>query len=225
VRTLSRRDFCRLVPTLLGGAMLGWNKPELLAAGRTKLAPSGPSARAPGTFAETLFANGRVVTMDAADSIVQAVAIQDGVILKTGSNESLRALTGPNTRVVDLRGRTLTPGLIDGHTHPQLMGVYGRLTAFSPPEVKSIQDLKHKLADVAQKKARGDWIWGIGQIQALSDGRMPNRKDLDAVSTQHPVWIMHQGGHFGFANSLALKISNISANTLNPTGGVIERES
>jgi predicted amidohydrolase YtcJ len=222
--SLSRRDFLRLIPTVLGSTMLAGNKPEVLAARGKTLSPSAPSSPVPGSFAETLFVNGRVITMDAADTVVQAVAIRDGLILKTGADQTLRALTGPQTQVIDLRGRTLTPGLVDAHTHPQLMGVYGRLISFSPPEVKSIQDLKHKLADVVHKTAWGNWIWGISQFQALSDGRIPNRQDLDAVSREHPVWIMHQGGHFGVANSLALKMANVNANTPNPTGGVIERD-
>ena len=94
-----------------------------------------------------------------------------------------------------------------------------------PPEVKSIQDMKRKLANVVAKTAKGNWIWGLCLFEALTDGRMPNRQDLDEVSPVHPVWIMHRGGHFGVANSMALKIANISASTANPTGGVIERDS
>jgi predicted amidohydrolase YtcJ len=225
MQTLSRRDFLRICPTVLGSAVLVWNNPELLAAGGMRSSPGAPSALTPGGFAETLFVNGRVVTMDASDSIARAVAIKDGLILKTGTEQTLRALTGPQTRVIDLRGRTLTPGLIDAHTHPQLMGLYNSLTTFSPPEVKSIQDLRQKLAVVVRKKPKAEWIRGISMFQALSDGRMPNRQDLDPVSPEHPVWIMHQGGHFGVANSMALKLAGIDSKTPNPTGGIIERDS
>ena len=184
-----------------------------------------PFTLAPGTFAQTIFVGGKVVTMDAADTIAQAVAIRDGLILRAGSDKDIRALAEPTTQVIDLGGRTLTPGLIDAHTHPQLMGAYSRWISFLPPEIKSIQDIKRKLADAVQKTAKGNWIRGICQFQALTDGRMPNRQDLDAISPEHPVWIMHQGGHFGVANSLGLQMGGISANTPNPTGGVIERDS
>ena len=222
---LNRRDFLKLSPVVLGGAILACSKGEGRIGGTTVLSPGASPALAPGEFADTIFANGKVVTMDAADTIAQAVAVKDGLILKAGSSKELRELAGPKTRMIDLRGRTLTPGLIDAHTHPQLMGAYGRRTYFSPPEVKSIQDLKRKLTEVTKKATKGNWIWGISQFQALTDGRMPNRQDLDPVSPEHPVWIIHQGGHFGVANSLALKMAGISATTANPIGGIIERDS
>jgi predicted amidohydrolase YtcJ len=224
-RAWSRRDFIKLFPTFLGSTILACSTVEQRAGGPPTLSPSAPTTLEPGTFAETIFMNGKVVTMDAADTIVQAVAIKDGLILKTGSNEAIRSLTGPKTKVIDLRGHTLTPGLIDAHIHPQQMGFYGRMVPFLPPEVKSLQDMRRKLADVVAKTAKGSWIRGLCLFEALTDGRMPNRQDLDAVSPAHPVWIMHRGGHFGVANSMALKMANISENTPNPTGGIIERDS
>jgi predicted amidohydrolase YtcJ len=223
---LNRRDFLKLSPMVLGGALLACSKGEQIGGGSAVLSPSAPlPTLAPGTFPETIFVNGKVVTMDAADTIAPAVANKDGLVLQTGSDKALRTLTGPNTKVIDLRGRTLTPGLIDAHIHPQQMGFYSRMVSFLPPEIKSIQDMKRKLADVVAKTAKGNWVRGISLFQAMPEGRMPNRQDLDAVSPAHPVWIMHQGGHLGVANSMALKIANISANTPNPTGGIIERDS
>jgi predicted amidohydrolase YtcJ len=213
--TLSRRDFLKLFPTVLGSAILS----------PPAVSPVFPFTLQTDTFAETIFMNGKVVTMDAADTIVQAVAIKDSLILKTGSNEALQSLTGPKTTVIDLRRRTLTPGLIDAHIHPQQMGYYSRMVPFLLPEVKSIQDMKRKLADAVAKTAKGSWIHGVCVFEALTNGRIPNRQDLDGVSPAHPVWIMHRAGHIGVANSMALKIANISENTPNPTGGIIERDS
>jgi predicted amidohydrolase YtcJ len=222
---LNRRDFLKLFPVVLGGAILACSKDQGRIGGTTVLSSGVSPALASGEFADTIFANGKVVTMDAADTIAQAVAIKDGLILRTGSNEALRALTGPKTKVIDLRRRTLTPGLIDAHIHPQQMGFYGRMVPFLQPEVKSIQDMKRKLGDAVAKTAKGSWIRGLCVFEALTDKRIPNRQDLDGVSPAHPVWIMHRGGHFGVANSMALKIANISENTPNPTGGIIERDS
>ena len=225
MRGFNRREFLKLSPIILGSAVLACSKGERRAAETAVRSPSAPLTPAPGTFAETIFMNGKVVTLDAADTVVQAVAIADGLILKTGSDKAIRSLIGPKTQVIDLRGRALTPGLIDAHIHPQQMGLYSRMIPFLPPEVKSIQDMKRKLADVVGKTAKGNWIRGISLFQAMPEGRMPNRQDLDTVSPAHPVWIMHQAGHLGVANSLALKMANISAQTPNPTGGIIERDS
>lgn len=224
IRTLNRRDFLKLSPVVLGGAILACSKAGQVTGGTPAFSPNPVPALPSGSFADTAFFNGKVVTMDAADTIVQAVTVKDGFILKTGSDQDLRTIVGPKTQVVNLRGRTLTPGLIDAHTHPQLMGAYSRWTPFSVPEVRSIQDMKRKLTEVTRKTPKGNWIQGICQFQALPDGRMPNQQDLDPVSPEHPVWIIHQGGHFGVANSMALKMADISASTANPVGGVIERD-
>jgi hypothetical protein len=167
--TLKRRDFLKLFPTVLGSAILS----------PSAISPTSPSTLESETFAETIFMNGKVATMDAADTIVQAVAIKDDLILKTGSNEALQSLVGPKTKLIDLGRRTLTPGLIDAHIHPQQMGFYSRMVPFLPPEVKSIQDMKRKLAEIVAKTAKGNWIRGLCLFQALTDGRMPNRQDLD----------------------------------------------
>jgi hypothetical protein len=222
---LNRRDFLKVLPTVLGSALFAACRAEQHAGEISPVSSSAPSTFETGTFAETIFMNGKVITMDAADTIVRAVAMKDGLIIKTGSDEALRPLIGPRTNVIDLRGRTLTPGLIDAHIHPQQMGFYGRMVPFFPPEVKSIQDMKRKLADAVAKTAKGNWIRGVCVFEALADGRIPNRQELDEVSPAHPLWIMHRAGHIGVANSMALKIANISENTPNPTGGIIERDS
>lgn len=167
--TLNRRDFLRLPPSVLGSAILTCGKSERLAAAGAALSRLVPLTLAPGTFAQTIFVGGKVVTMDAADTIAQAVAIKDGLILKTGLDKDVRVLAEPTTQVIDLGGRTLTPGLIDAHTHPQLMGAYSRWISFLPPEVKSIQDMKRKLADAVQKTVKGNWILGPEQRLTIQE--------------------------------------------------------
>jgi predicted amidohydrolase YtcJ len=167
--------------------------------------------------------NGKVITVDAADTIAQAVAIKDGLIQAVGPDEKIRALADGKTKVIDLQDKAVTPGLIDAHNHFQLVGLMGSyFTAFLPPEVKSIPDLQKKLAEVVSKTPKGEWIKGY--YLTVGEGRPPNRQDLDPVSPDHPAWLMQQGGHYGSANSLALKIANITAATPDPTGGIIERD-
>lgn len=174
--------------------------------------------------ADTIFVNGRVVTMDATDTVTQAVAVKDDWIMATGTDEAIRLLNGPQTNLIDLAGRTMTPGLIDAHVHAQLMGHYSRMVPFVEPDVDSIRDMKRKLTEVVAHKGKGEWIWGRCVFQNLSDKRMPTRQELDEVSPDNPVWIMHQTGHAGVANSLALSRAGISSKTPDPVGGIIQRD-
>jgi hypothetical protein len=151
------------------------------------------------------------------------VAVKDGLIQAVGRDDEITAYAGAGTQTIDLAGRALTPGLIDPHNHFQLMGLMGTFyLPFLPPDIKSIRDLQEALAALAAQTPAGEWIKGY--YLAFSDGRVPNRKDIDPVVPDHPVWFMQQGGHLGFANSRALEIAGITASTANPTGGIIERD-
>jgi predicted amidohydrolase YtcJ len=168
--------------------------------------------------------NGKVITVDASDSTAEAVTVKNGLIQAVGTAEELRSRITADTRIVDLKGQVVTPGLIDSHCHLQLMGMYSTyFTPLIPPEVRTLSDLQRKLAELAAKTPKGQWI----KAYYLTAGQdtTPTRQDLDAVSPDHPVWLMQQGGHYGTANSLALKIAGITASTTSPSGGLIERDS
>jgi len=193
----------------------------------TAVVPSTPLPSAtlvpPETAADMALINGKVITVNPSDAIVQAVTIKDGLIQAVGTSDELSLRIGPSTQVVDLQRQAVTPGLIDPHNHLQVMGLMNTyFLPFIPPEVRTIQELQTKLAEAAAQTPKGEWI--TGYYLAVSEGRVPNRQDLDPVSPEHPVWLMQQGGHFGAANSLALKIAGITAKTPNPTGGIIERD-
>jgi predicted amidohydrolase YtcJ len=167
--------------------------------------------------------NGKVITVDRSDTIAQAVAIKDGRVQAAGSNEAIRGLVGAGTKVVDLKGKTVTPGLIDAHNHLQVIAQFGGyLLPFLPPEVKSLKEMQDRLAGLAAKTPQGEWIKGY--YLAFSEGRPPRRQDLDKVTPEHPVWMMQQGGHVGAANSLAIKQAGLSASTASPQGGIIEKD-
>ena len=141
----------------------------------------------------------------------------------------MKALTGNETRIVDLQGHTILPGFIDAHGH---IGQVAALSLFenvaSPPvgPVTSIEDLKTRLDayPVDRRNQTGGWILGLGYDDSLlAEQRHPTKFDLDAVSTEHPIVIMHVSLHLAVANSKALEQAGINAETEDPEGGIIHR--
>jgi hypothetical protein len=193
--------------------------PSTAAATTAAIKPTAPAEQA----AELVLLNGKVITVDAVDSISQAVAVKDGLIQAVGSDGDVTTWIGERTQVVNLGGRTVTPGLIDAHIHFQVMGLMNSYyVPFLPPEVTTRDDLRAKLADVVTGTPEGEWIKGYFIV--VQGGGLPTRHDLDPVSPNHPVWIVQQGGHYGSANSLALQIAGITADTPDPVGGAIGRD-
>ena len=166
--------------------------------------------------------NGRVITVDPADTIAQAVAVKDGHIQAVGDDEAIRALVGEKTKVIDLGGKAVTPGLIDPHNHLQVLGqLQDFYVPFMPPEVTNLDDMRAKLAEVVAQKPEGEWVMGYFLVVGE---RLPNRHDLDPVSPNHPVWLLQQGGHYGSCNTRALDAAGITAATPSPEGGLIEKD-
>ncbi|WP_158964526.1 amidohydrolase [Chachezhania sediminis] len=180
-------------------------------------------------MADTIYSGGPILTVNDAQPRAEAVAVKDGLILAVGTLEEMEALKGQGTVVFDLNGRTMIPGFVDSHGHV-VMGGLQALSAnlLAPPDgtVHSIPALQDTLRDwmaanAATVKAVNLAV-GFGYDQSqLEEGRVPTRADLDAVSTEVPIVIVHQSGHFGVLNSAALKVVGITAETEAPAGGVI----
>ena len=196
----------------------------VLAAGPLLAQASGP--------ADTIYSGGTILTINDAAPKAEAVAVKDGRILAVGSAADIMALKGDSTRMVDLGGRTMLPGFVDPHGH--VMG--GGLQAISanmlaPPDgkVTDIAGLQATLkewaaANEAVVKA-ANIILGFGYDQSqLKELRAPSKEDLDAVSADIPVVVVHQSGHMGALNSKALAIAGYTADSKDPAGGVIERK-
>jgi predicted amidohydrolase YtcJ len=181
-------------------------------------------------IADKIYVNANVITVNDAQPSAEAVAIQEGKILAVGDRSTIEALKGPSTQIIDFQGKTVVPGFIDPHGHLFLQGVTAVVANLLPvPDgtVDSIAKLQEQLrawAKTPVAKQLG-WIIGNGYDDAqLQEQRHPTREDLDAVSTELPVLVIHQSGHLTALNSKALEMADITAATANPPGGVIRRQ-
>lgn len=174
---------------------------------------------------DLLLLNGQVITMDESRPHASAVAIRNGRIVAVGSDDEARVAAAPHCQTIDLAGRTATPGLNDAHAHPMAVGfALADLDLTSPPN-RSIRDLMGLVESAARQKAPGEWIVGRGYDQArLDELRHPTRHDLDAVAPDHPVLLIRACHHIGVANSLALRLGGVTAATVDPPGGTIDRD-
>jgi len=193
----------------------------LITAFTTLAAPGPMRAQAPAP-ADLVLVNGTVLTVDATDSVAQAVAIAGGKIAAVGSNDAIRARVGPSTQVVDLRGRTATPGLIDTHIH---FSEVDALFAVELSEAASIADVLAKVREQVAKSKPGEWVRGRGWDEGkFAERRYVTAADLDTVAPNNPVWLVQTTGHYGVANSYALKMSEVTAATPAPPAGTIDKD-
>src|SRR5580658_5237111 len=173
---------------------------------------------------DMILIHGKILTVDAKDSIVEAVAIARGKIVVVGSTAEIQRLAGPVTRIVDLHGLTATPGLIDTHGHYAASGV-DELFSVVLNDVQRVSDAVDKIREKAATLKPGEWLVGAGWDEGkLAERRYLLASDLDKVTPNNPVWLMHTTGHYGVANSYALKLARITASTPDPPAGTIDRD-
>lgn len=179
--------------------------------------------------ASQAFINATVITMDADNTIAEAVLVEDDRILAVGSNAEILDLVTEDTRIQDLSGKTLLPGFIDAHGHFPGSGLnVFAVNLSSPPigETLSIKQLLVQLSAHAATLDEGEWVLGMGYDDTLlQEMRHPTRDELDAVVSDRPVIITHASGHLAVANSRALEIAGIHENSPDPEGGVYVRDS
>jgi predicted amidohydrolase YtcJ len=175
--------------------------------------------------ADRVLINGNILTVDASDSVAEALAIRNGRIVAVGTNAEIQQLIGPATDQVDLHGLTATPGLLDTHVHFSSGGLLKLTRAdLSYPMVKSIEDVKELVTQRHAVAEAGDWILGRGWDEGkLAERRYILASDLDPVTGDRPAWLSHTMGHYGVANSAALERAGITRDTPDPPGGVIDR--
>ena len=174
--------------------------------------------------ADLVLIHGHILTEDASDSAAQAIAIQGQRIVAVGTDAAIMAMAGPATHVIDLQGRTATPGLIDSHAHIAAGGV-DEVFHLQLSDARSVAQIVERVAAKAATLKPGEWVLGAGWDEGkLAEKRLPAAADFDAVTPNNPVWLMHTTGHYGVANSAALKLAGITAATPDPPAGTIVRD-
>jgi predicted amidohydrolase YtcJ len=191
-------------------------RPILLAAGVLLTAMLSTVARA---APDLIVINGDVYTVDPGAPRVEAFAVEDGRFTAVGSNAEVRALADDGTRIIDAGGNTVTPGFIDGHSHmsgnsPPVAGVDLSYVVQKDEWLRLIEEADERMPE-------GEWMTGGYWDHTLSDGEFPTREMLDEVVPDRPVLLNHIDGHYSWANSLALDLAGVTADTPVPAGGEI----
>lgn len=176
--------------------------------------------------ADLIVVNASVITVDKARPAAQAFAIDNGRFTAVGSNAEIRKLATPSTRIIDLKGMTVTPGFNDAHLHPT--AVFGEDSPYytpwlGPENVKNMDELIAVLKRKADRTPKGQMVSG-SRYQDTKLGRHPTRHDLDKVSTEHPIQISHSSGHVIVVNTYVLDRAGITRETKDPPGGAFDRD-
>ncbi len=182
--------------------------------------------------ADSIWSGGTILTMNDKAMRAEAVAVADGKIIAVGKRSEVMKFKGPTTQLVDLKGQTLVPGFVDAHGHIVVGGLQAlSANLLAPPDgkVQDIATLQQTMRDWVQKNAAAvakvKIIVGFGYDNAqLAELRHPTKEELDAISQDIPVLIVHQSGHLATVNSAMLKAMGYDANTKDPAGGVIQRK-
>lgn len=175
--------------------------------------------------ADLVLRGGKVATVDAAFSIEQAVAVLDGIIVFVGSDEDVDPFIGPDTRVIELDGRLVTPGMVDAHGHPFNLGNTEEEESFSVRGSASWDEVVERVAARIAEMEPGEWLIGGGWYQDdWEDNTIPEHDSLSAASPDNPVFLYRRGGNSAFVNAKALEIAGIDAGTPDPYGGIIGRK-
>jgi predicted amidohydrolase YtcJ len=176
-----------------------------------------------GEPADLAFRNGQVYTANERRPRAQAVAVKGNKIVYVGDNGGLRRFVGPNTRVVDLRGATMVPGLADAHMH--LSGVGSREMTLNLEGTSTLAEFLERVKARVDSARPGQWVTGRGWIETFwRPPVFPTRQDLDRIAPDNPVLLTRADGHASIANSPALRLANVTRATEAPAGGAINKD-
>jgi predicted amidohydrolase YtcJ len=172
--------------------------------------------------ADRVFLNGRVFTGQPGRPLAEALAVRGTTVLAVGTSADMRQLSGKGTDLVDLRGRFVAPGFIDGHLH--LLGGSQSLEELRLDDAETLPALTERIRDWAQAHPDAHWVSGEGWTYGAFAGGLPSRLQLDAVVSNRPAFLVSYDGHTGWANSLALRLAGVTRDTADPPGGTVVRD-
>jgi predicted amidohydrolase YtcJ len=166
--------------------------------------------------ASTIVRGARVLTMDPANPVAEAIAVRGEHLLAVGSNAAIGSFAGKGTQLIDARGCTVVPGFIDAHSHPLMANPATGVNV----NFRSIAEVQAALAERAAETPAGHWVVGVMYDDTkFVEGRPLLRRDIDAVVPDHPVYVGHRGGHTAVVNSKAFEMAGITMATPDPEGG------
>src|SRR5215203_1870665 len=173
--------------------------------------------------ADIVFKNGNIYTANEPSPRTEAIAVKADRIVFVGANSAAQQYVGQNTRVVDLKGKTVLPGFTDSHQH--LSGVGQREMTLNLERTTSLDDLLAKVKERVDQTKPGDWVTGRGWIEThWQPAVFPTRWDLDKVAPNNPVILGRADGHGAVANTAALKLAGVDKDTPNPFGGEVSKD-
>ncbi|MFM1654705.1 amidohydrolase [Brevibacillus sp. B_LB10_24] len=174
-------------------------------------------------IADTVYVNGNIYTVDNRSEKASEMAIKGQKLIFVGKHGTAKNYIGPNTKVIDLQGKTVIPGLNDGHLHFPSIGInLLQINGFNKPKEEILKLVKEEAA----RRQPGEWILGYGWNHELwPDKKFPTRQELDAAAPNNPVLLDRVDGHSIWVNSKALEIGGITKDTADPQGGEIIRDS
>ena len=183
------------------------------------------------TNTAVVYGGGDIITMvGETPQYAEAIVVKDGKIDFVGSSDKALIIAGVGHRMVDLKGKTLLPGFIDGHAHFASFSAQAIGAQILPPPDAGAKDISTlinilKTWNTIENRALTGWIFGMGfDDSVLKEKRFPTKHDLDQVSTEFPIMIIHISAHFAVVNSKGLELLGINSKSKNPEGGIIRRE-
>ncbi len=173
--------------------------------------------------ADLVIINAKIWTVDKNHPTAQAVAVLGDRIVSVGTNAEVEAWRGPNTKVIDAGGKLLLPGFDDAHVHFVSGGL--QLDAVQLTDATSPEEFARRIGERAKQTAKGEWILGGDWDETKWDpAKLPAKELIDALTPDTPVFVYRYDGHLGLANSVALRMAGVNAQTQDPPGGVIVRD-